>query len=175
MNTRETYAVWAMILCGSAFALFQLILFPVLDENETLDRAIRARTAEWSDMLALKSEHDGIVEQIRQARNRFAERESGFTLFSFLDDLAGRAGTKDQIAYMKPSTVSSKNSPYRISRIEMKIEGTTLDRLVPYLSMIESSKNLVSIQRVSISRTEKPAGFLNAVLLVEASGPETHD
>ena len=49
------------------------------------------------------------------ARTNMAGRTSGFTLFSFLDTLAGQAGLKDRIAYMKPSTSILEDSPFKLS------------------------------------------------------------
>jgi general secretion pathway protein M len=51
----------------------------------------------------------------------------------------------------------------------MKIQGVTFNRLIPYLFMVETSENMVYIQRLSITRPEKGEGVINAVLQVEAS------
>ena len=88
-------------------------------------------------------------------------------MFSFLDQLAGEAGVKDRISYMKPSTKVEKNSPYKISRVEMKLDAITLKQLTTYLYGVETSKNMVDIKRISISKKDKKQGLLTAVLQVE--------
>ncbi|KKK54471.1 hypothetical protein LCGC14_3084410, partial [marine sediment metagenome] len=90
-----------------------------------------------------------------------------YTLFSFLDRLAGEAGIKDRIAYMKPSTSTTTNGRYKISSVEMKLESISLEELVTYLYKTETSKNLVNIKRISISKTGTEREFLNAILHVE--------
>jgi general secretion pathway protein M len=88
-------------------------------------------------------------------------------LFSFLDRLAGESGIKDQISYMKPSKTVQKNSPYKISRVEMKLDAITLEQLTNYLHGVETSKNMVDIKKISISKKDKKQGLLTAVLQVE--------
>jgi general secretion pathway protein M len=49
----------------------------------------------------------------------------------------------------------------------MKFKGLTLQQLTTYLHMVETSKNMVNIKRLSISKTGKQEGFVDAVLQVE--------
>jgi general secretion pathway protein M len=94
-------------------------------------------------------------------------RPKGFTLFSFLDQLAGQAGLKDNIDYMKPTTTTHENSPYKTSVVETKLKAVTLERLTAYIYMIETSSNMVSLKRLSISKKSKQTGYVDAVLLAE--------
>jgi general secretion pathway protein M len=81
--------------------------------------------------------------------------------------LAGEAGVKDHVSYMKPTTKVQKNSPYKISRVDMKLDAITLEQLTTYLYGVETSKNMVDIKRISISKKDKKQGLLTAVLQVE--------
>jgi len=120
-------------------------------------------------MTALKSEYNTIKKRTELSKLRFEKREKGFTLFSFLDKLTGKAGIKNHVIYMKPSTSVQKNSPFKISQVEMKLQGLTLKQLTSYLHMVETSKNLANIKRLSISKTGKQEGFIDAVLQVETA------
>jgi len=51
----------------------------------------------------------------------------------------------------------------------MKLQGLTLQQLTSYVHMVETSKNMVNIKRLSISKTGKQAGFIDAVLQVETA------
>ncbi|MBW2337166.1 MAG: hypothetical protein JRF47_10490, partial [Deltaproteobacteria bacterium] len=68
---------------------------------------------------------------------------------------------------MKPSKKAQKNSPYKISRVEMKLEAISLVQLTNYLYGIETSQNMVDITKISISKKDKKQGLLTAVLQVE--------
>jgi hypothetical protein len=94
-------------------------------------------------------------------------RSSGFTLFSFLDTLAGQVGLKDRIAYMKPSKTTLENTAYALSVVETKLQNITMKQLTSYLYRIETSDNLVRVKGLSISKTGKQAGTVDAVLMAE--------
>jgi general secretion pathway protein M len=118
-------------------------------------------------MQKLQSEYAALTQSEKTSKSRFRRRPKGFTLFSFLDRLAGESGIKDRISYMKPSKKAQKNSPYKISRVEMKLEAISLEQLTNYLYGIETSQNMVDITKISISKKDKKQGLLTAVLQVE--------
>ena len=149
------------------FIVLQLILFPLMDKRSRIQRTLQVKTKILKEMFLLKSEYDIIRKKADLLETRLAGRKKGFTLFSFLDRLAGEAGIKDRIAYMKPSTSTTTNSRYKTSSVEMKLESISLGELVTYLYKTETSKNLVHIKRISISKTGTEGGFLNAILRVE--------
>lgn len=70
---------------------------------------------------------------------------------------------------MKPSTSVQKDSPFKISQVEMKLKGLTLEQLISYLYNVETSKNMITIKKLSISKTGKQEGFIDAVLQVETT------
>ena len=118
-------------------------------------------------MAALRSEYDAITRKAHLSKSRFAKRQKGFTLFSFLDKLAGETGIKANITYMKPSTSAQKTSPIKLSKVEMKLQTITIKQLAAYMHRVETSESTVSIKRLSISKTGKQEGFIDAVLQVE--------
>jgi len=83
---------------------------------------------------------------------RFKQRRKSFTLLSFLVQLAGEVGIKDKMASMKPTLTQQKDSPYKISKVEMKLKGLTLEQITQYLYKIETSRNMVSIKRISLTK-----------------------
>jgi general secretion pathway protein M len=68
---------------------------------------------------------------------------------------------------MKPTKTIQKNSNYKISRVEMKLDNITLEQLAKYLYSVETSKNMVMVKKVSISKKEKKQGLVNVILQVE--------
>ena len=68
---------------------------------------------------------------------------------------------------MKPSTTTQKNNPLKVSKVEMKLQAVTLKQLATYLHRVETSENMVSVKRLSISKTSKQEKFINVVLQVE--------
>jgi general secretion pathway protein M len=130
-----------------------------------LIRGIQVNTKVYRDIRILKKEYEALKKRADTATKSMRIRPKGFTLFSFLDQLAGQAGLKDNIAYMKPSVTTHENSPYKTSVVETKLQAVTLERLTAYIYMIETSKNMVSLKKLSITKKSKQTGFVDAVLL----------
>jgi general secretion pathway protein M len=169
LTQREKYAVLAAAGMIVLLIVMQGIVLPAFGKRERLARIQGAKTKILEEMIALKSEYHAIVQETEISKALLAKREKGFTLFSFLDRLSGNAGIKDHVNYMKPSTTVQKNSTYKISMVEMKIQDITLGQLIAYLHMVETSKNGVAVTRLSISTTSKPKGFIDALLQVETA------
>ena len=164
---REKYAVYALSGAILLFLLIRLIVFPSIDKRKRLKRILQVKENEILEMITLKSEYNALEKRTNLAKVHFENREQGFTLFSFLDSLTGKARIKEYVTYMKPSTTVQKNNSYKISQVEMQFKGLTLKQLTNYLHMVETSKNMVHIKRLSISKTGKQEGFVDAVLQVE--------
>ena len=167
LNKREKYAIGAAAAFICLFIFIQFVLFPMIDKRDRLRRMIAVKTKTIEDMLALKSEYVTVVTHINFSKNRLTKRQKGFTLFSFLDELAGKSGIKNKIKYMKPSSTSQKDGSIKLSLVEMKLEAVTLKQLTTYLYRVETSENTVFVKRIAISKADKPPGSINAVLRVE--------
>jgi general secretion pathway protein M len=150
------------------FLIFQFMVFPLIDKRERLQRALLANTRSVGEIQTLAATYSSIKRQSETARKRVSEKKVGFTLFSFLDRVAGKTRLKDRIAYMKPSTSAPKNSPFKISTVEMKLQAITLEQLVSYLYKVETSENAVHIKRISIVKTGKNRGLITAIMEIES-------
>ncbi|MEA1901025.1 MAG: hypothetical protein U9N47_09750 [Thermodesulfobacteriota bacterium] len=170
LNKREKYSVYAAAVIICIFVLIKFIVFPVIDKRERVTRAIQVKTKILEEMIVLKSKHDAISYKADLSKSRFAKREKNFTLFSLIDSLAGKAAIKDHIVYMKPSTSVAKNSNYKISSVEIKLQNVTLKDLISYLYMVETTDTNVFINRLSISKAGGQEDLINAVLKVETIG-----
>src|SRR5210317_674526 len=111
LSRREKYSVYTVSIALFLFVLIQFFVFPFLDKKERLARMIRIKTSALEEMKMLRSDYEAITQKASLSKRRFSKRQKGFTLFSFLDKLARETGLKDSITYMKPSTITQKNSP----------------------------------------------------------------
>lgn len=167
LTKREKYAIYALSGAILLFILIQFIVFPSIDKRKRLKRTLQVKEDALLEMIALKSDYNAIEHRTNLAKVRFENRQKGFTLFSFLDTLTGKARIKEYVTYMKPSTTVTKDNSYKISQVEMKLKGLTLEQFTTYLHMIETSKNMVYIKRLSISKTGEQESFVDVVLQVE--------
>jgi general secretion pathway protein M len=169
MNKRERYAI---VLAAGVIGIFLMVTFivePFLNKKDQLKKSLLDKAGQLEQMQQLQSEYSALTQKAEISKALFSRRQKGFKLFSFMDQLAGEAGIKDQIIYMKPTTKAQINSPYKISRVEMKLDGITLKQLTTYLYGVETSKNMVDVKRISISKKDKKQGLLTAVLQVETA------
>jgi general secretion pathway protein M len=167
MNKRERYAVIAGAAVIFIFIVARLMIYPFFSRTEHLKRSLQVKTTMLAQMRQLQSQYLAVNQKTKLSTARFQQRPKGFTLFSFLDRLAGEAGIKDRISYMKPSRKAEKNSPYKISRVEMKLEAVSLEQLTKYLYAVETSANMVEIKKIAISKKDKKQGLINVVLHVQ--------
>lgn len=167
LNKREKISVAAAGAAIVIFLMLQLLVFPLMDKNERLTRNIATRQQELVQIKALQDQYRQSAEKAEAMQRRLKARRRGFTLFSFLEALAGQTGVKARIAYMKPSSTTLKDSGYRVSLVEMKLQDVTMSQLLAYLHGIETSRDMISIKRLSISKGEKNKDLLNTVFQVE--------
>ncbi len=166
LQRREKMAV---MLAGAALVIFlilELIIFPIIDRRARLQGDINSQKLTLAEMQSKKEEYNALTRNTRDMENRLKRRAKNFTLFSLIDQLAGKNGIKTNIASMKPNTSNLKNSPYGLSTVEMKIQALTMDQLAPFLHGIENNNNMVWIKRLSISKGGKNDSLLDVVLQV---------
>ncbi len=167
MNKRERYAI---MLAAGVIGIFLIVTFivePFISKTDQLKQNLNDKAVVLEQMHQLQSEFGMLTQKADASKALFGRRQKGFKLYPFLGQLAGEAGIKDHITYMKPTTKFQKNSLYKISRVEMKLDAITLKQLTTYLYGVETSKNMVDIKRISISKKDKKQGLLTAVLQVE--------
>lgn len=167
LQRRDKIALYIGAGVLGIFIVLQVIIFPILDSGDRLERQIGSKHKMLQEMQLLQAEYRSLTINSSSNEAKLKRRSKGFRLFSFLDGLAGQGGIKSNIIYMKPSTANLKNSPYDLSTVEMKINGLTMEQLLKFLHGVENSPNMVWVKRISLSRGEKEEDLLNAVLQVE--------
>lgn len=167
LNKREKIAVAGAAAAIAIFLVLQILVFPLFEKNAQLSRTLITRQQEREQISLLQAEYLKTAEKAQAAQRHLKKRKQGFTLFSFLETLAGQTGVKTHIAYMRPTTTSQKDSPYRLSMVEMKLQEITMAQLLAYLHGIETSADMISIKRLSISKGEQKADLINTVFQVE--------
>ena len=168
LSAREKQSLTIMAFFIGLAGIIYYIVFPILDKKERLNASLAVQAENLREMASLQSEYRSLVTKADAAKKFFSKRDKGFTLFSFLDRLAREKGLKDHIDYMKEAPKTKrKDSPYKIKIVEMKIKDVNIKQLGPYLHGVETSPNLVYIRGLSISKTGKNRGVIDAVLQVE--------
>jgi len=167
LNQREKIAISGAGVFLIVFIMVQWLIVPVFEKRDELKSRLESKKSILVDMKILRSEYLAMQGKVESSRQNLNNRQPGFTLFSFLDQLAGDTGLKDHIEYMKPSSAVKEDSGLKISRVELKLQEITLKDLTSYLFKVESSANMLIVKRLSITKTGKDSGLISAVLQVE--------
>ena len=157
MTGREKKMV---ILAGVALLVFivvQFLVYPLVDHRSRLQKRLASKEKALGEMHLLQ-------QQFRQL-NRQSGSILGFRLFPFLEQKADENDVKEQITYMKPSE-SMEGEKFTQSRVEMKLQGVSLERLLNFVKATESPSNLVGVAKMTIQENSKDQGILDATLLM---------
>lgn len=167
LNKREKTVVFGAAGFIAVFVLVQFIIVPVFEKRNDLRHVLETKKEVLAEMVHIQLEYQEMKAKEEASRRSFESRPAGFTLFSFLDRLAGETGVKDHISYMKPSSVIREGSGLRLSRVEMKLQEINLKDLASYLYRVETSPNMIVVNRLSITKTGSDNGLISAVLQAE--------
>lgn len=170
LNRREKNIILAACGLLIVFSAFQFLIFPMTDKKERLQRVVQVKSGILNQVSQLAADYRVEKQKASSFKQLMDSRQKGFSLFSFLDRLAGQSGIKDRVAYMKPSSSSAKTSGYRISKVEVKLNGVDLRQLTSFLYAVETSENEVAVDRISISAAEKKENGLEVLILFETFG-----
>ena len=167
MSNREKYFVGAAAVVISLLVVYLFIFTPIVEGSKNRHRAITVKAAQLEEMRAMKAEFDEMTSRSRSMQKLSGTKEKGFTLFAFLDTLAGTTGVKETIKYMKPTTKDN------ISMVEMKLQDVDMAKLMNYLYEIETSPNGVFVKGISLTKAGKERNQLTAILQVETVNEES--
>ncbi len=167
LSKREKIAVSIGVGFIALVMIAQVAVFPFMDARERLKRSLTSYTISYNEIKQLRMKYLAMQKRADDSKTRFDRRQRGFTLFSFLDKLAGQVGIKERITYMKPSSSKQKDTPYSLSLVEMKLNGITMEQISRFLYRIETSQNMIHVRRLSLTKKEEQEGLLNVILQVE--------
>jgi hypothetical protein len=162
---REKIVLAVGCIFVGGFLCIQLVAEPFFSSKETVRRLVDRRQFELTDMLMLRQQYIGLVEQQSDIAQLVLARSGDFSLFSFLEQQAAAAGIKGRVAFMRPSTQELEGE-FSESSVEMKIERLTTENLVDFLQRIEDREQLVFIRRMAIQKNSDEAGLLDITLNV---------
>lgn len=164
LNSRERWVLFGGMGFVVCFLLLQLVIVPVLDARNNLEKSIARKKQELIEIKLLQQEYYTLKSEEGTIQARINQRPAGFTLFTFLDQKATEAMVKKQIMYMKPSTVTGDE--LNEAMVEMKLQQITLADLVGFLRLVESVEHVVFIRRFSIQESGDKQGYFDSILQI---------
>ncbi len=169
LNRRERLFIGGAAIFIVFFAFYNLAVAPVFERKNSLAAELASKRAIAAEMQVLRNEYRVLSGRVEAAQMRYAQRPGNFSLFTFLERVAGTSGVKDNITYMRPSTTVDDFSGLTISQVEMRLQDITLEDLASYLFQVESSEHMVLVSRMSITKSGEKDGPISVVMRVESA------
>ena len=163
LNQRQL--IWIAATVVVIFAVSQWLIRPIFRQRAKLATKIQRSEKRLQELVRLEQLYRKIQVENTQVEKNLRNRKQEFTLFAFLEGLAGRDGIKGQIEFMRPS-VKSLGDMHQEEQVEMRLKGVSLDRLIPYLYHIETAPEQVRIRRITIRPQQRDKSQLEVTLVV---------
>ncbi len=163
LNKREKMAVIIGGVSLLVFVLLQFLVFPLAEKRTRLMKGLASREKAVVEMRNMQVRYQKLRQQSSSLAELLAQREAGFSLFSFLEKNAAESRVKEHIAYMKPSE-SAKSELFKQSLVEMRLQAIGLQQLVEFLEKTESPEHLVAIDKITIQENTKEEATLDVTL-----------
>lgn len=167
LNRRDKYIVYGVGCVLGLLIIGQFVVRPFFESRNQKERDLQTRMVQLGQMRDLQAKYKALKGKMQLSQVRVNKRQKGFTLNSFLVQTAGRVGIKDRISSLKPTTIAPKNSNFKVSRVEMKLDAISLQQLTAFLHGVETSRNMVMVKKLSISKKDKKQGLINVIMQVE--------
>lgn len=165
MRITRTQLIWMAAGVIVILALSQWLIRPIIGKRKKLATSIQRSEERMQEMLRLEQLYREMQAENARVEKDLRGRKRDFTLFAFLEGLAGRDGVKSQIEFMRPS-VKQLGDMHQEEQVEMQLKGVSLERLIPYLYHIEASPEQVRIRRLTIRPNQRDQSQLEVTLVV---------
>jgi len=167
LNKRDQTALTIGGIVVLLFVCIQFGVYPLYEKKQRLERVLITKQKNLAQMEEMQAQLAQLSSLGNDLILKLEKRNKNFSLFSFLEERAGKIGIKNKIAYMKPSdSVSVDNESYRQVLVEMKLQAINLKQLVSFLKEIEQPQKLVALQRISIQENKRNKATLDVIMQV---------
>jgi general secretion pathway protein M len=142
-----------------AALLFTLVIDPLLEKIDLLDRQLGAKQRAISQLAVVGTDYAMARAQLAEFDQRIMAGKRTFSLLSYLEEAASAAQVRDQITAMQPQASVSSHG-YRKITAELRLEGVPFRQLLMVLVKLEDSPHLIQLRRLHVKpRLDAPHRF----------------
>lgn len=160
LKRREKIVVVGGIALLIFFLVYQFVILPIENRVELLERIIPKKEKELHETVSLKNEYETLGSGGNQKIKKTERKGKSTVTLSYLEDLAQRAGLKDNIQYMKPLS-KSKSGRYLQNSMEIKLLKVPAEGLTRFLYDIEKSDRPLSVTELDIRTNKRDSSYLD--------------
>jgi len=165
LQRREQLLVIGAGVLVLLLALFTFVIDPIRERAANLDRRLVTAGRQLAELRTLRDDYRRQKRVIDRMDARLRRQRRNFAIFSYLEQVAGRAGVQDKIQSMN-TLASPPNTEYKEESVEVRMEGVTLQQLVEYLHRVENSPQILRIKRLQVGPTRENRQLLSVRLRI---------
>jgi general secretion pathway protein M len=156
-----------LIGAGAVFVLMLLYLGvdSVLQGYEKLGDRIATKRVEVEKISGLRTQYMEAHKQLEDIKAKLGKMEKGFSLLSFIEDLANKEEIRENIGSVKPKKLPLNDS-YDENIVELKIDNVSLSKLIDFIFKIENSGYLLKVKRLRVKPRYDNRDLLNVTMQV---------
>lgn len=167
---REKFVLIAGAAVAALILAYGLILTPALDHLHTLNRRVAQEQRDLRELEGLRRQYQGQQARLAEFEKRLQRRGQSFSLFSFVDEEAKKAGVRDKMTYVKPAA-AAPGLYFPETAVELKLEGVYLQQLTAFLEGIEQPGELVTVKKLQVrTRTVGNRRLVDGVFVLSTFG-----
>lgn len=156
---------------GGSFVLaivlgYFFILSPLLDQIRRFDRLIPRKEGELRELSELSAQYAALSSRVSKMESKIRPAEE-FSIFSFVEDTAGKSQVRENIAYIRPLTPKSHGGLREVP-VEVKVQNVSLSSLVGFVSSVEKAPALLRIRRLTVKSRFADPQYLDATFVVSS-------
>lgn len=141
------------VLLLGATIVAALVLYFIADSiyqgYEKLGEDINDKKKDLQDLVRLQTQYRQTHQQLEQIKAKLNSMGKGFSLLSFIEDLANKEGIRENIGSAKPKTIPMGDG-YEERLVEVQMYDITLTKLVEFIYKIENAGHLLRVSRLRI-------------------------
>jgi type II secretory pathway component PulM len=157
------------VLIGAGAFFLALLLYlgvdSVLQGYDKLEGKIKSKRAEVEKITRLRAQYMEAHKQLADIKAKLDKMEKGFSLLSFIEDLANKQDIRKNMGSVKPKEIPL-NDDYNENIVELKMDNVSLSDLVDFIYKIENSGHLLKVKKLRIKTRYDNRDQLNVTMQV---------
>lgn len=165
LSQREKLLVGGAGLFIVCLLVYFFVISPAQERSKLLSRLISQKEREFTELLILQKEYHTLKASEDEIVKRLSAGTENVSPLSHLEQLAQKAGLREQIQQMKP--LAPLATPrYIVTPVQLRFKGAGLQEVIAYLYEIENASVPFQMKRLKIKPTARTAGRLDVALEV---------
>lgn len=152
LSKREQVLIGVGLCLALILGLSELVFRPLWTRHSELIRKIERTERDLSQIQALFTRFRKFDSLLADIERRLIQKGDKFSLFSFLEESARKAGVKDRLVAMTPSQ-SSTVEGYQKLEIAIRFEDLTMEQMVKFLKEVENAPRFIRVDQLRVDRS----------------------